>query len=219
LLKAAEVVAVEEIDRPSLPTTTRTWGTDGVPKLSGRTKGAPEPMSWSASARACALQGAQKSVGSSVPPGWTFRRMADSPSWGGGVVPGSAAGGTAPLPATSRISPGLSDSSRPPACQIPPPGLPVSGADGGTSATSVHRAVVTPLVPLMPTTQPRYGGASQCPPNAAYTTPFISRSPGRCRWYVGSKVAVGSLSAVPEIVTGKFGRSFPVARSIACALY
>src|SRR5436309_2327969 len=176
-------------------------------------------MSWSVSLRSCALQGAQKSFGCRVPPAWTWRRIAASPNRGGGVEPGSGAGGTSPLPLTSRMSPGASLTSRPPACQMPPPGLPTSGRDGGMSASSVQRAVVAPLVPLMPTTQPRYGGASQCPPNAAYTTPFISRRPGRCRWYVGSKVAVGSLSAAPWTTTGKFGFSAPVVTSMAWALY
>ena len=148
--------------------------------------------------------------------------MADSPSVVGGVEPDAGAGGTTPLPPTSRISPGLSETSLPPACQIPPPGLPISGGDGGTSASSVHRAVIGPptlAVPCVeiPMTQPRYGGMSQCPPNAAYTTPFINNRPGRWRCCVASNAALGSLSALPWSNTGKLGRSFPVARSIACA--
>ena len=60
---------------------------------------------------------------------------------------------------------------------------------------------------------------SQCPPKAAYTTPFINKRPGRCRWWVASKVTVASLSAAPWITTGKFGFSTPEATSIACTLY
>src|SRR5262245_18625431 len=176
-------------------------------------------MSWSSSLSCCALHGVQKSLADNLPVGSTWSRMADSPRCGGGVAPGSGAGGTSPLPLASRISPGLSESSEPPACQIPPPGLPSTGGPGVASATSVHRVVVAPVVPLTPTTQPRYGGKSQWPPNAAYTTPFSSSRPGRCRCIVASNVAVGSLSAAPWITTGKFGRSAPVAMSMACALY
>src|SRR5207247_5374878 len=57
------------------------------------------------------------------------------------------------------------------------------------------------------------------PPNEPERRPCINRRPGRCRWYVGSKVAVGSLSAAPWTTTGKFGFSAPVVTSMAWALY
>jgi hypothetical protein len=77
-----------------------------------------------------------------------------------------------------------------------------------------HFAVTAPAVDT-PTTQPWYGVRSQWPPKAAYTTPSISRRPGRCSSFFALKLTLGALSAVPEICTGKPGRSAPVLTSTA----
>src|SRR5262249_4475097 len=112
-----------------------------------------------------------------------------------------------------------SESRAPPACQIPPPGLPSVGTPGVGTATSVHCVVIAPLVALTPTTQPRYGGRAPRPPQAPLTAPALRRKPARFQRHLGADVAVGSLSAAPWITTGKFGRSAPVAMSMACASY
>ena len=46
-------------------------------------------------------------------------------------------------------------------------------------------------------------------------TPLSNSSPVRCCCVVGLNVIEGSLSAVPASVTGKLGRSWPVAMSSA----
>jgi hypothetical protein len=67
----------------------------------GSISGAPELISRSLSLRSWALHGTQKSIGWSDPVCRTFRRIADSPRWGGGAVPGVGTDGTSPLPATN----------------------------------------------------------------------------------------------------------------------
>src|SRR5262249_12422249 len=82
------------------------------------------------------------------------------------------------------------------------------------SELSTQRAVTLPAVET-PNIQPRQGDTSQCPPNAAYTTPSISSSPGRCCWVVGLNDMLGMLSALPLSCTGKPVRRTPVVTSRA----
>ena len=81
-------------------------------------------------------------------------------------------------------------------------------------ATATQRAFTSPAVET-PKIQPCQGPWSQCEPNPAYTTPFMSKRPGRCIWVVGWKVIPGWFWAAPPSWTGNPAFSVPFAKSIA----
>ena len=117
---------------PAFPSSSIKCGCCGVPKSGvplyddGSATGPPDPKSASRKFRAGASYGVKKSTGLRVLSPWTRKRTTASPRSLGGVDP--AVGPVMvrfPFPVASKISPGLSESNAPPACQMPPPQLPL----------------------------------------------------------------------------------------------
>src|SRR4029453_688380 len=151
----------------------------------------------------------KKSVAFSLPSPCTTSRIQACPRMAGGVFPGVGCDGTGPFPVLTTKVPGPSTIGAPPGLQMPAPLV--------WAGPALQLAVICAVVVETPNIQPCQGGASQTPAKPAYTTPSIRRIPGRCTWYLGSKVSPAWLSALPWICTGNPGRSSSVATSTACA--
>src|SRR6478752_4066662 len=123
-------------------------GMAGVPKYSeGSPIGAPEPRSASNESSIGPSYGAKKSVARKVPSGCRPTRTTASPSVAGGLVPARGPDTAPPLPVANKICPAASDTSPPPAPQMPAPaGLPAPDS-------VVHIVVTRPVVDT-PTIQP-----------------------------------------------------------------